>query len=181
MSRRAAIALSAILFAAAAPAWAKERLVVPELADWKVVDTHTDGIADVRELVPANQTDDDWTQRLSIQAFRGAAMSAGTFLGGLPQQMEPVCDGMAAEPVRTVALDGAADAGRRAIACGRFKGDGKGNYTLYYAIHGREALYVLARAWRGAPFDTAAPPVSAARLAEWNAMFDAVRLEQDSP
>ena len=158
------------------PACAEERLLIPELPGWKIIDTHTDAVADVTEMIPSGETADAWTRRFTIQAFRGSPMSAATFLDGLVARTDEVCEGSAAEPVRPISIPGA-EAARRAIACGRYKGDGRGMYTLFTAIRGSRALYVLARSWRGEPFHPGVvPPVPAAELPDWIANADAVRL-----
>ncbi len=177
MRHAAFFALFAVLLAAAPPVRAAERLLVPELPGWKVADTHNDAIADVTELVPGTETADVWTRRLTIQAYRTTAMTATQFLDGLVPRTREVCDGFAAGPVVAAPVAGADGAGaRRTISCGTYRGDGRGSFTLFFAIRGRAALYVLARVWRGAPFQPAVPPVSASELADWNVTFDGVRL-----
>jgi len=180
--RRFVAAFLAVLPFAIGPAVAAERLLVPELSGWKVVDSHTDGVADVTELIPAGESAETWSRRVTVQAFRVSAMGANAFLDGLAARTEEVCDGFAADPIRPLRMPGA-EAGRRTIACGRYKGDGKGVYTLFTAVRGANALYVLSRAWRGEPYHPGGtPPVAAAELAEWAAMSDAVRLcNSDDP
>jgi len=179
---RRVIAAIAFLVAVASPARAGERLLIPEMPGWKVIDTHNDSVADVTELIPAAETAETWTRRFTVQAFRGSPMSASAFLDGLVARTDEVCDGIKAEPVRPIVVPGA-EAARRAIGCGRYKGDGKGSYTLFTAVRGARALYVLSRAWRGEPYRVAGPlPVPAGELAEWAATADAVRLcDADDP
>jgi len=179
--RRLAAAI-AFLLAVAPPAIAGERLLIPEMPGWKVIDTHNDSVAEVSELIPSNETPDTWTRRFTIQAFRGTAMTAAAFLDGVVARTEEVCDGIHAEPVRPVIVSGA-EAARRGIGCGRYKGDGRGSYTLFTAVRGGRALYVLSRAWRGEPYRAdGPPPVPAAELAEWTATADSIRLcDSDDP
>lgn len=172
----AVLALSvAALLAAAGPVRARERLLVPELPGWTVADTHADPVAEVTELVPSGQTSDTWTRRLTVQAFIGSPMSAGEFLDGLAPHTAEVCEGFLAGPVVPAASPGV-EGGRRTITCGKYRGDGRGSVTLFYVLRGKSALFVLARAWRGDPFKPDASPVDPAELAEWNALFDGVRL-----
>ena len=172
----AAVAVLFALLAAAPAASAAERLLIPEMPGWKVIETHTDAVADVSELIPANETPDTWTRRFTIQAFRGSTMTAAAFLDGVVARTDEVCDGIAAEPVRSIVVPGA-EAARRGIGCSRYKGDGKGSYTLFTAVRGARALYVLSRAWRGEPYHAGvASPVPAAELAEWTATADSIRL-----
>ncbi len=179
--RRAAVFAFATLLLLPLPAPAAERLLVPDLPGWTVIDTHTDSVTDVSELVPGTESADVWTRRLSVQAFRTTPMAVAEFLDGLVPRTREVCDDFAAGPIVPSPVDGV-DGGRRTIACGRYHGDGRGSFTLFYAIRGRAALYVLARAWRGDPFVSAAPPLSDSELADWNSFFDGVRLcDTDDP
>jgi hypothetical protein len=180
--RRAALFAFALLLAPPPPARAAERLLVPELRGWQVIATHNDSVADVTELVPGTESAEAWSRRLTVQAYRGTAMTVTEFLDGLVPRTREVCDGFAAGPIVPEAVAGADGGGRRTIACGNYRGDGRGSFTLFYAIRGRAALYVLARAWRGARFAPPAPPISASELADWNATFDGVRLcDTDDP
>ena len=158
------------------PVRAGERLLVPELMGWRVISTHNDQFADVSELIPPSQSEEDWTRRLTVQAFRGGKMDAGEYLDGLIPRTEEVCDSIVAEPIQRTPLAGF-EGGRRSIACGRYQGDGKGSYTLFFAIRGHEALYVLARSWRGEAFKPqTGSPVPAQEFADWQALFDGVRI-----
>ena len=62
------------------------------------------------------------------------------------------------------------------MACGRYKGDGRGTFSLFLVIRGQEALYVVSRLWRGEPFDPSRMPISAAELQEWSDFVGAVDL-----
>lgn len=167
----------ALLLTAAAPAVAGERVLVPDMVGWKVVDNHAEPDIETTDLIPAEEAPDSWTRRLSIQAYRGATMSAEEFLEGLVERTDEVCDGIFAEPVQRSTVDGA-PAGRRGIACGRYRGDGKGSYTLFFAIRGTRALYVLAAAARGAPFSpgVGTSPMPETERAEWLGRFGDVHL-----
>jgi hypothetical protein len=160
---------------ACASAQAGERLLVPELPGWKTLDSVADRSAEVTEMIPGLEDSRTWTRRLSVHAFRGSPMTAGQFLAGLEPRSGEVCDSILAEPVKPQRLAGA-EAGRRVVSCGRYKGDGKGSYALYLAVRGREALYVVARSWRGNPFRPGQPPVAVTELDDWNAYLDGVRL-----
>lgn len=158
------------------PALAAERILVPQLPGWKTIDSHNDAEIESSSLIPNDETEDTWSRRLTIQAFRNTPMTAVVFLEGLVERIDEVCDGIAAEPL-IPGPPGPYETARRIIACGRYRGDGKGSFTLYYALRGKEALYVLARTWRGDPFiPSAVRPVTQAELSRWSATFDAVRL-----
>ncbi len=179
MRRAAAIGLTTVIIALAAPAGAHERLLVPELPGWRVVSSHTDATADVSELIPGHETDESWTRRFTVQAYRNSPMTVAAFLDGLADRAAEACDGSAVEPINPVAV-GIMEAGRRGVACCRYHGDGKGSYSLFYALRGRDALYVVAFAWRGTPFRPGTLPMALSELADWNSELDHVSLCDDS-
>ena len=160
---------------------AAEQLQVPELSGWKNVDTIDAPGVQTSSLIPGEETQDNWSRRLTVQAFTSTGMSATAFLDGMAAQIETSCEGFKAEPTTSIQVSGH-EAGRRVIGCGRFKGDDLGNYTLYFAIRGRQALYVLARSWRGQPYDVArTTPIALSELSRWAATFDKVRLCDEAP
>lgn len=174
--RVAAALMIVTLSAISAPsALAAERLQVPQLPGWKVVSSVSDAAGEATDLVPQAETAETWSRRVTIQAFRGIPMTVPTFLDQVVEKTKAVCDEAAAGTVSLGTVSGH-PAGSRTVACGRYKGDGKGNFTLYYAIRGREAFYVVSRAWRGSPFAAGTNPVAAAELADWVAYVDALQV-----
>ncbi|MBR9973047.1 hypothetical protein [Magnetospirillum sulfuroxidans] len=161
------------LIAVAAPAGAAERLQVPQLVDWKVLSAVADKTGEATELIPADETGETWTRRVSVQAFRGVPLTVQAFLDQAVSNAAGVCEAAAAGPSSLGRVSGY-EAGSRTIACGKYKGDGHGTYVLHFVIRGREALYVVSRMWRGAPFGLGAVPVPDAELAQWRAYADAI-------
>lgn len=157
------------------PAGAVERLLVPQLAGWKVVVLHSDPGAELTEQIPEFEMPETWTRRISVEAFRGAGNSVASFLEMVGRRSTEICDTSSADTPRLGRL-GSAEAGSRSVACGRYRGDGKGTYTLYYAIRGRDAFYVVSRSWRGDPFAMDRVPVGAQELADWIAYMRAITL-----
>jgi hypothetical protein len=164
--RRIGLMAAAGMVLAAQGALASERLQVPQLPGWKVVANVTDRAGEVTELVPSNEGADTWTRRVSVQAFRGVPLTVPAFLDQVVQKTAAVCDGATAGPP-SLGQVGGVEAGTRTVACGRYKGDGRGTFTLHFAIRGREAFYVVSRIWRGEPFNPAAMPIGAAELQDW--------------
>lgn len=172
------LVLAAVLAACSAiaqPVAAAERLQVPQLPDWKVVSTVTDKTGQSTELIPASETPETWTRRISVQAFRGITLSVPAFLDQAAEKIAPVCDAAAAGP-SSLGMVGGREAGSRTIACGKYKGDGRGTYVLHFAIKGAEAFYVVTRTWRGAPFAVGQVPVPGEELLAWRAYADAIDL-----
>ncbi len=170
--RLAMVALSMVSGTAAVAA---ERLQVPQLPDWKVVASVSDRSGEATELVPPNETDQSWTRRVTVQAFRGVPLTVAGFMEQVVQKTAAVCEGATAGPP-SLGRVGGAEAGTRTVACGRYKGDGRGTFTLYYVIRGREAFYVVSRIWRGEPFDPAVTPISAEELRDWTDYVNGIEL-----
>jgi hypothetical protein len=160
---------------AAGNAWAAERLQVPESPGWKIVASVSDRAGEANELIPEAETEQNWTRRISIQAFRNVGLTVPEFLDQVARKVAEVCDGATAGPPSLGKVSGA-EAGTRTVACGRYKGDGRGTFALYYAIRGKDALYVVTRMWRGEPFNPAQVPISQAELAEWTDYVNALDL-----
>lgn len=175
MRRTAPAILAVFLGLAPLAATAAERLQVPELPGWKIVASVTDRAGESSDLIPAAETNDTWTRRVTVQAFRGVALTVQEFLDQVVVRTAEVCDGANAGPPSLGKVSGA-QAGTRTVTCGRYKGDGKGTFTLHYVIRGREAFYVITRIWRGAPFNPATMPISAAELQDWTDYVGAIDL-----
>jgi hypothetical protein len=156
-------------------ALAAERLQVPQLPGWKVVSSVVDRSGESTELIPAGELPDSWSRRATVQAFRNTPLTAAAFLDQVVQKTGQVCDAASAGPSSLGAVGGR-EAGTRTVACGRYKGDGKGTLTLYFVVRGKDALYVVSRAWRGEPFAQGAVPVAADELAEWVTYMNGVDL-----
>lgn len=154
---------------------ASERLQVPQMAGWKVVVNVADRSGEATELIPASETAEGWTRRTTVQAFRGSPLTVPDFLEQLVQRTAAVCEGATAGPASLGAVGGA-QAGTRTVACGRYKGDGRGSFSLFLVIRGKEALYVIGRLWRGEPFNPSQMPISAAELQEWSDFVGAIDL-----
>ena len=173
--RRLALLAFLALATLARPAFAVERLLVPQIAGWKVVAGHADSGGEFTELVPEKETADEWTRRISVEAFRGVARTVPELLDIVASRSAEICDAASAEPPRLGKL-AQYDAGSRFVGCGRYKADGKGTYTMYYAIRGRDALFVVSRSWRGEPFAAGGIPVGQQELGDWIAFMRAIAI-----
>lgn len=154
---------------------AAERLQVPQLPDWKVLSAVTDKAGQATELIPADENAESWTRRITVQAFRGVPLTVKDFLEQAVEKTAPVCEAASAGPASLGVVAGR-EAGSRTIACGKYKGDGRGTYVLHFAIRGAEAFYVVSRTWRGAPFAMGQVPVPGDELLQWRAFADAIDL-----
>jgi hypothetical protein len=100
------------------PARAAEQVLVPQLSGWKAVDHHVAQGIESDSLIPGGETEEDWTHRLTVQAFRGTPMTAVEFLDALVDRVDEVCDSIAVEPI-IPGPAGPYESARRVIACGR--------------------------------------------------------------
>ena len=176
---RPGVAVLALLLMSAPAALAAERLQVPRLEGWTLLSSVSDASGQATEMIPEGETAETWTRRISIQAFRNVALTVPSFLDQLAQRTAPVCEAAAAGPA-SLGMVGGREAGSRMLACGKYKGDGRGTYVLHFAIRGREAFYVVSRMWRGAPFAVGTIPLPAAELGDWRAFADAIDLCDDA-
>ncbi len=152
---------------AAAPAHSGEHLQVPRVPGWVAVASYAGPDSEVTELVPEGEPPEAAGRRMVVQAFRDSALAVAAYLEMVAINSAALCsDGASAEPPRLGRL-GPLEAGSRLVSCGRTKTEGKGEVALHYAIRGRDAFYVLARAWRGAPFAAGANPVARREMDDW--------------
>jgi hypothetical protein len=165
---------AAAVFLIVPAAFASERLQVPQLTGWKTVSSISDNAGQSTELIPASETPDNWTRRVTVQAFRGVSMTVGDFLSQSADKTAAVCEAASAGRPSLGMVSGGAPAGSRTVACGRYKGDGRGTYMLYFVVRGREAFYVVSRYWRGAPFDLGQNPVPPDEMRDWISFADKV-------
>lgn len=166
--------LSALWLISASGALAGERLLVPQLDGWRPVVGHAGPAGEVTEMIPEHESPDSWTRRMTVQAFRGVDLPVAEFLDKAAKGMAEPCVHPVIEPPRLGRLE-SAEAGSRLVACGR-NADGSGEVSMFYAIGGREAFYVVSRSWRGPAFDSAPHPVPDAEMAEWISFMRSVRL-----
>lgn len=166
--------LSALGLVPLSGALAGERLLVPQLDNWRPVVGHAGPAGEVTEMIPQHESPEAWTRRMTVQAFRGINLPVAEFLDKAAEGVADSCDFPMIEPSRLGRLEGA-EAGSRLVACGRNSG-GSGEVSLFYAIGGREAFYVISRSWRGAAFDSAPHPVPHSEMDEWIGFMRAVRL-----
>lgn len=170
---RGAVFFALGLFVLASPCLASERLQVPHLEGWKVLSSVSDASGEATDMIPVTEDGQNWTRRISVQAFRTVPLTVAGFLDQVISQAEPVCDNASAGPASMGRVSGL-EAGSRTLACGKYKGDGHGTFVLHFVIRGREAFYVVSRMWRGAPFALGQVPVPAAELATWRDYADAI-------
>ena len=176
----AALALLSV-FAAAGSAVAQsmpssEQLFLIPPPGWVLAYHDRQGNVDLTELVPPGQTAREWTEMLTVQMITGKPESSPQeVLKNQLGEVQKACEDVGAGPVGA-AVENGYDTALRAIACTKSKQWGKGELNLYKVIRGRERLYVVARAWRGAPFAKDKLPIGPDVTKQWLAFMQQVRV-----
>jgi len=120
------------------------------------------------EFVPQDQTVQTWREMITLQGFRGVAqnpqLTPRAFLASLAARIEKACGAtFVAQSLGDTKVD-SFDAHTAIIGCGNLKGQGEIAYMV--AIKGTQDVYLIQRAFRGAPFPRERPPLSAANVQE---------------
>jgi hypothetical protein len=116
------------------------------------------------EFIPQDQTLASWRDMITVQGFRGLARSdkgsPKNLLTTVSSHMEKACGSQALFYSLGDSKVDSFDAYAAIMGCAKI-GD-RSEIAYYLAIKGREDLYLIQRAFRGAPFDKSRPPVSGA-------------------
>jgi hypothetical protein len=104
------------------------------------------------EWVPTAETVEDWTQMLTVQIYRGAAVDSATFLQGVGKRYMDTCPGATAKGIFTGQVNGYV-VSMLVLKCPKNPATGKPETTAFRVIKGNDALYSVQRAWRAVPSD----------------------------
>jgi hypothetical protein len=137
---------------AAQPAVDAENLIVSPPADFKVGYDSRDANKSITEFVPAQETVEDWTRMLTVQVFRHAKVEAAAFLQGIGKGYVAACPGttVRGNGIHTGQVNGYV-VSMLILQCPTNPATGKPETTIFRAIKGNDALYVVQRAWRADP------------------------------
>lgn len=146
------------------------------------VPAHEDRSEALYELVflPADQTLDDWQQKLTIQAFlnltkRRPELSPADFAENLARHWNQSCDRFGASPISAFQERGYATA-VRLLFCPRNRGGQVGSVSMIKIMQGRASMYMFERSWRGPAYPVASLPVEQDSLDEWAEFLAATTL-----
>ena len=149
-----------------------EQLLIPfsaeEWGNWKVgAQAKRPGLTMV-EYIPKGQAIETWDRILTVQIFHRLPIRLADFMGRMKANFESQqpCDQTALNIVETKQVNGY-DASLYRLTCTRNKQTGKGEFTFMLGIQGRDALYLVQRAWRGKGYAADAAPLSKAELKAW--------------
>ncbi len=162
-------ALAAVL--AAAPAHAglqDENLLVAPPPGYEVGYHAQNSEQLITEMVPKGQSVEDWSEMVTVQIFRSLSdVSPADFRAHMAKQWAVACPGSA--------LAGSADATENGytvaswtLNCRLNPDSGKPECALFKAIEGRDALYVVQKAFRYLP--------TAGEMDRWHGYLDKVQV-----
>ncbi len=131
---------------------------------------------ELTEIVPPGQNQQNWTDQVAVNILYGPSQqSPQDLLAQRVQLIQRECEDTALGPVSPLVENGYETA-LRAVACTKAKKWGQGEVSLYKAWRGRDAMYLVARSWRGAPFDKTHVPVPPETTLQWLAFVQSIVL-----
>lgn len=138
---------------------ARERFFLSVPEGWVQVTTERRGDMEMVEYVPADQEPTAWRDRLTVQVFEGATeVAAAQFQANARAGFERACEKVTAGNLQVARSNGYPSA-FFVLGCHRHRTQGHGETTFFRLIQGYQALYVVQRAWRTAPYDVQGPPI----------------------
>jgi hypothetical protein len=149
-----------------------EQLLVPFSAEewkrWKIGSQATRPNFTMVEYIPKEQAIASWDRMLTVQIFRNIPIRLPQFMGQLKATFETKqpCEHTKLQAVGSKKVNGY-DTSLHWLICTRSKRDSKGEFTLMLGIEGRDALYLVQRAWRGDAYGADEVPLSKDELASW--------------
>ena len=153
-----------------------EMLVLTPPKDWRLAFRERRDDMFVVQYTPPETMGDDWRDMVQAQVFLGVTgLAPEAYLDQLLEFYARAC-----APIGAGATDVGDVAGypfaSKVLLCGRNRETGRGSVILFKVIRGREALYAVTRAWRGAAFDLDRAPISQGELADWAYYLAGARL-----
>lgn len=146
------------------------------LPGWTVAPTQRGADVELTEIVPPGQSPQNWTDEVAVNILYGApAQSPQQLLSDRIASVQRECEETSVGPISPTVENGYETA-MRAVACTKVKRLGLGEVTLYKAWKGREAMYLVARSWRGPAFEKGHVPVAPETTLQWLAMIQSVVL-----
>jgi len=181
MSRRAPVVLAAMLLlpAAAMAQQEGEHLYInfkTMLPGWTLLPTQRGRDVELTEIVPPGQNQQNWTDQVAVNILYGPPkMTPEDLLTQRVQLIQRECEETQTGPAAP-GIDNGYETALRAVACPKAKRWGQGEVSLFKAWRGRDAMYLVARSWRGPPFAKNERPVSLATTAQWLALIQGIVL-----
>jgi hypothetical protein len=141
------------LLAAPAPAAAQlvnENLLVVMPTGYKIGFQTKKNNMDMSEMVPSNQTVDDWTEMVTVQIFHGMTAPPEQFKGTLEQRWSAACPNSTSAPIASAVENGYATL-VWLFDCPHNPATGKPEITWFKAVQGNDSFYLVQKAFKFAP------------------------------
>lgn len=153
-----------------------ERLVMDPPDGWLPVQVQRGDKVNITRLFPPGQSDKDWSEMITLQIYPGSDRSPRAFVEDAIRHSRENCEAAGPSAVTETPNNGYPMA-MVSVACSKGRGSGMGGFVHIQSIRGKEALYVVQRHWRGAPFDrTSGPAFPPDMLRNWGAFVKTVGL-----
>ena len=147
----ALIALSVFALTGAALAQLRnENLLVTMPQGFKIAFQDKKNNMQMSEMVPSNETVNDWTEMVTVQIFFGLKTTPAQFKGTIEKGWVSACAGGRAHPVSDDAENGY-PALIWVLSCQRNPKTGKPEVTWFKAVQGNDSFYVVQKAFRFEP------------------------------
>ncbi|MGB6538969.1 MAG: hypothetical protein WBF58_23760 [Xanthobacteraceae bacterium] len=144
------LAIALLLIRPASARLANENLLVTPPPGYKV-DFHTERNNMVMsEMVPSNETVDDWTEMVTVQIFHGMKAEPERFKTRLQQRWSAACPG-ASDAEVTSGIENGYPMLLWLLICPQNPGTGKPEYTWFKAIAGNDSFYLVQKAFKFEP------------------------------
>ncbi len=105
---------------------------------------------------------------MTVQIFHNSPIRLSQLVGKLKETFETrqPCEQTQLRAVGAKKVNGY-DTSLHRLICTKSKQNGKGEFTLMLGFQGRDAVYLIQRAWRGAAYSADAVPLSDAEFKAW--------------
>ena len=141
-------------------------------AGWRLGSQERSEVGLYLEWTPDDQSVEGWRDLIAIHLYPTlAGLPPSDYLTRMADRLADLCDFLMTTDMIAAPANGFPGA-RRVLACTRDKASGQGEVTMFRVVTGKEALYVLLRAWRRPAFSAPSIPVTNAELVESRKLLD---------
>ena len=129
----------------------------------------------MQSFVPAGETADIWSEMATIEVFldRGGYPPRPGSQEQVNEGLRLNCEALHVDDLGSGTVNGL-PAMRWMAYCSKLHQYGSGEIDMFQAVSGKSNFFLIYRAWRGAAFDLAHPPVAAPMIKEWEQYMSGV-------
>ncbi len=127
------------------------------------------------EFVPSGRTIYDWDRMMTVRMVKNSQETPEKHLEAMAGAARAACH-FAPVGKNEAGKVNNYSASMRWVACAEHLESGKGEFTLFQAIKGNDAFYVVQLAWRGAAFAGDKPPIAIEEYQVWQSIMSKVWL-----